>query len=105
MRVVMEYRVICGAHGSVGVTAANVWTNPHIIQSIVNPITHDVMLLVGVTHNENVSCIGSDLISRSNSAFATTCIIRKSVHMPFNVIESKRQTRLSLNRLRIHSYI
>jgi len=49
---------------------ANVWTNPHIIQSIVNPITHDVMLLVGVTHNENVSCIGNDLISRSNSAFA-----------------------------------
>jgi len=63
---------------------ANVWTNPHIIQSIVNPITHDVMLLVGITHNENVSCIGNDLISRSNSAFATTCIIRKSVRMPFN---------------------
>lgn len=76
---------------------ANVWTNPHIIQSIVNPITRDVMLLAGITHNENVSCIGNDLIFRSNSAFATTCIIRKSVRMPFNVIESKRQILLSLN--------
>lgn len=83
--------------GSSPCATANVWTNPHIIQSIVNPITRDVMLLVGVTHNENVTCIGNDLISRSNSAFATTCIIRKSVRMPFNVIESKRQTLVSLN--------